>query len=98
MTLRAVGPNENPARRKKTLGIVQSATQGNYQDMLRALQLRISTAAENPNTPARDLAALSRRLIEISRELQALKAGHPDHDPIAKAAQTPEEPWDASLI
>ena len=95
MTLRPVQPNERAPRRKKALGIVESATKGTYQDMLTALQLRLSVAVEDVNTPARDLAALSRRLIETSRELEALKASEPDHDPIARAAATPDEPWKA---
>jgi hypothetical protein len=96
-TLRPVQPNERAPRRKKALGIVQSATRGGYSDMLTALQLRLSVACEDVNTPARDLAALSRRLIEVSRELETLKAGDEGHDPIAAAARTPEEPWGASL-
>jgi hypothetical protein len=35
---------------------------------------RIAVAVENPNTPARDLAALTKRLMETVRDIEAIDA------------------------
>ena len=45
--------------------------------------------------PARDLASLSRRLLEIKRELAALEVAE-EGDEIDAAAATPDEPWPAA--
>ena len=63
--------------------------------MLTALHLRLAAAMEAPNTHPRDLAALGRQLLEISKELEALSAAGTEEDPIGKAAVTPDEPWQA---
>jgi hypothetical protein len=63
--------------------------------MLTALQLRLAAALEAPNTHPRDLAALGRQLLEISKELVALSAAGTEEDPIGKAAATPDETWEA---
>jgi hypothetical protein len=93
-TLRTVTPNERAPRPKKALTVVQAATRGNHQDLLNALRLRIAGAIEDPNAHPRDLAALSRQLLEISKELQATNAGGED-DPVGQAATTVDEPWQA---
>jgi hypothetical protein len=36
------------------------------------MRRRIATALDNPNTAARDLAALSRRQLEIGKEIEAI--------------------------
>jgi hypothetical protein len=92
--LRAVTPNERAPRRKKTLTVVQAATRGTYQELLAALRLRVATAIESPNAHPRDLAALSRQLLEISKELQATNTAGED-DQVGQAAATPDEPWQA---
>jgi len=42
--------------------------------MLVASRRRIAVAVEDPNTPARDLAALTKRLMETAREIDAIDA------------------------
>ena len=39
-----------------------------------AMRRRIAKTVEDPNCPPRDLAALTRRLQEISREIEAIDA------------------------
>jgi hypothetical protein len=90
--LRAVTLGETAPRRKKTLTVVQAATRGTYEELLAALRLRVATAIEDPNAHLRDLAALSRQLLEISKELQATNAADED-DQIGQAAATADEPW-----
>jgi hypothetical protein len=59
------------------------------------MRTRIADAVGDPNTPARDLAALSRRLLEIAKDLKALDAADRDDD-IGMAAATPDEEWVAN--
>ena len=93
MTLRAVKDGAVPPRKPVT---VQSAAEGgSRRELLVALRARITTGIDNPNTPARDLAALSLRLLDIARELELLDAAEKADD-IGEAAATPDQDWASS--
>lgn len=70
--LHAVSANEKPPRRPKT--VAEAASTGTTRELLAAMRTRIAKAVEDPNTPARDLAALSKRLIEVARDIEAIDA------------------------
>src|SRR5690606_7172214 len=72
--LRVVDPNEKPAKNRRKLTITQAAAEGTVREQLVALRERVARTVEDPNCPARDLAALSRRLMEITREIEAIDA------------------------
>lgn len=65
------GPEPKPEPKKK-LGVRDAAASGNRKALLEAMQERIARAVEDTNTPPRDLASLSRRLQDISRELESM--------------------------
>jgi chromosome segregation ATPase len=90
--LRAVGPDEAPAPAKK-LSITEAAREGTVRQQLEALRDRIAKAVEDPNCSTRDLASLSKRLMEITKEIEAIdaKADEESHG----AAATPDEAWQA---
>lgn len=90
--LRVVGPDDKPVRRRK-LTITQAANDGTLKDQLVALRERVAKAVEDPNCPPRDLAALSRRLIEIGKEIAAIDAAEAEEG--GGAAATPDEEWTA---
>ncbi len=90
--LRAVSSTERAPQRKKPLSVVEAATRGTHEELLAALRLRIATTIADPTAHPRDLAALARQLLEISREMQATKAGG-EEDPVGQAAATADEPW-----
>ena len=77
--------------------IVEAAEYGSYRDMLVALRMRISIAVQDLEMSARDLAPLSRRLQDISREIDALDSLEGD-DGLAEAANTPDEAFDEAAI
>jgi hypothetical protein len=52
--------------------VTDAATKGGRRDLLVAMRERVARAVEDGATPARDLAALTRRLMEIAREIEAL--------------------------
>jgi hypothetical protein len=84
-----------PKPAEKKLTVHGAAETGNRRALLVAMRDRIATDVDNPNTPARDLAALTRRLLEIAKDIEAidLQAGD-DED----AGPVPDEAWDASAI
>ena len=65
MALRAVKPGETPAPKKKQT-VEQAATSGTHRDLLVAMRDRIAQAVSSPDCPPRDLAALTRRLLEMT--------------------------------
>ena len=72
-----------------------AADGGIRRELLVALRTRIAADIDAPNTPPRDIAALSRRLLEIAKDLEALDAAERS-DPIGDAAATPDADWAAT--
>jgi hypothetical protein len=87
--LRAVRPGEPPRR---PMTVTKAAATGDRRDLLVALRARIARSVEDPNTPAPALAALSRRLLEIAKDLEAIDA-EVGGDAVGDAAATPDEKW-----
>ena len=92
-SLRVAKPGEQLApERPKT--ILEAAEAGSRLEELRAMRRRIAKALDDPNTAARDLAALSRRQIEIGRDIDALLvAEDEDHSVVVNAD---DEVWDGT--
>lgn len=90
--LRAVAPGEKaPQAQAKT--ILEAAMRGDRMEELVMMRHRIARSLDDPNTPARDLAALSRRQLEIGREIDEMKRRieeEAEEDAIA-----PDEEWAA---
>lgn len=82
--LRVVEEGEKPTRAISS--VADAAENGTRMDELVQIRKVIARAIDNENTSPRDLAALSRRQIEISKEIEALMR------------QADEESNDASLI
>jgi hypothetical protein len=59
------------------------------------MRARIAKAVGDPTCPPRDLAALTRRLQDIAREIDAIDARE---DEIGAAAGAPDEPFDAEAL
>ena len=69
--LRAVAEDEKPPVAKS---VTEAAKSGTTRELLSAMRGRIAEAVEDPNTPARDLAALTKRLVEVVRDIEAIDA------------------------
>lgn len=76
--------------------MAKAAAEGTHRELLMAVEARIAEAVQTPNTNAVALAALSRQLILISKELSHISAR--DEDAIGEAAQIPDEPWESALF
>jgi hypothetical protein len=76
----------------RPLTVTQAARSGDRRELLLALRVRVAQSVEDPRTPAQALAALSRRLLDIAREVEAIDAKDPG-DAVGVAAATPDEEW-----
>ena len=92
--LRVVDPGE-AAEKAKKLTVTQAAAEGSHRDLLASLRDRVAAAVQSPNCPPVALAALSRQLTSISKELSVIDARVEDE--IGEAAQTPDEAWDGAV-
>lgn len=93
--LRAVSVDET-AEPAKPKSVSEAAADGNRRELLVALRSRIAKAVENVDTPARDLASLTRRLQEIAKEIDAIDLA--DSDERSVVASTDDDAWDSSAI
>ena len=93
-TLRVIAPDEKAVPPKRPSSILEAAEQGSRIEELRAMRRRIARAMDDPNTPARDLAALSRRQLEIGREVEAIVISEDEEHSVV--VQTDDEAWDGS--
>lgn len=92
-TLRAVAEDEKPES-KAPRSILESAEAGSRLDELKAMRRRLAKAMDDPNTPARDLAALSRRQLEIGREIEAIEIAEDEDQSVI--ANDDDEVWDGT--
>lgn len=96
MALRAVKPGEHAAPSKPKT-ITEAASNGTTRELLVAMRARIASAVENLNTPARDLAALTKRLVEVVRDIEAIDA-RAEHEEADRAAGVEDGRFDASAV
>jgi hypothetical protein len=89
--LRAVEPGE---KSQKKLTVTEAAALNDHREMLVALRARIARSVEAADCSPVALAALSRQMVLISKELSVLDSAAED-DPVGVAAKTADEPWAA---
>jgi hypothetical protein len=92
--LRAVQPGEAAPTKAKKLTVAEAAASGSYRDLLIATRDRIAQAVSAADCPPRDLAALTRRLTDIGKELATLEARDAE-DADGEGASTPDDEWEA---
>ena len=91
-----IEPPKRKRRSKRKMTVTQAASDGSTRELLVAMRDRVARAVENPDTPARDLAALTKRLMDIAREIKAI-----DTQDTAEAGgriDTRDEEFDPSTI
>ncbi len=92
--LRAVKPGETRPAPKT---VVEAAEQGTHRELLVAMRGRIARAVQNPDCPPRDLAALTRRLQDIARDIATIDA-RAGEDGISEAGHVEDDAWDAEAL
>ena len=93
--LRAVAPDERPTIPKSPKSVTEAADKGTTRELLVAMKTRIAKAVEDSSTPARDLAALSTRLMQITRDIEAIDAREGQE---ADDGPAEDEAFDATAI
>lgn len=93
--LRVVAPDETAKAPTKTKTVSTAAADGDRLELLVAVRDRVAKAVEDADTPARDLAALTRRLLEVAKDIEILKAAKDQEENDAGAE---DEAFDATAI
>lgn len=93
--LRAVDESATRPAPSRAKSVTEAAEKGTARELLVAMRARVATAVEDPNTPARDLAALTRRLREIAKDIEAIDARERED---GASATAPDESFDASAL
>jgi hypothetical protein len=93
--LRAVAPGETPPRKRKPKTLLEAVASGDYLAELKATHERIARTVNSQETSPRDLAALTRRQLEISKEIRAIEL---DQEREGDAGSTPDETWDPEAL
>ena len=98
--LRTVGADEKaPAAKPEVPKTVsQAAEKGTTRELLVAMRARIATAVEDANTPARDLAALTKRLVEVVRDIEAIDARAKQEAQDRDRSSNADSVFDASAV
>lgn len=79
------------------MSVYAAAESGDRLEELRAMRRVIARHIDSEDTLARDLAALTRRQMEISREIETLRA-ESEGDAIGQAADSPDEKFDPASV
>ena len=74
--------------------VSKAAAEGELLDLLAAQRMRIAQVFDDPATPPRDLAALSRQLLIIAERIDALTSEKAEQ----VAVIVEDERWDGSAI
>lgn len=93
--LRTVKPGE-VVKPVKPKSVSEAADSGTTRELLVAMRARIAEAVEDKNTPARELASLTKRLMEVVRDIEALDAREAQE--ATKRADATDQPFDASAV
>lgn len=92
--LRAVDPDERPAKPKT---VAEAAEGGDHRELLVAMRERIARTVSNPDCPPRDLAALTRRLQDIAKEIEAIDL-RAKQEATEHGGSVGEEAWDEEAL
>lgn len=71
--------------------VSEAAASGDMRDLLVAMRTRVASAVESDTTSPRDLAALTRRLLEIAKDIEAIDAA--DEEDEGDGSSTEDAPW-----
>lgn len=92
MALRAVAEDEKAPPKTVT----KAASEGTHRELLVAMRDRIAQTVESADCPPRDLASLSRRLMEIAKDIELIDVA--DEREAAKGAAATDGKFDAAAI
>lgn len=93
-SLRVVSEKDEPHRKPAPSTVAQAVKDGSSKDVLMTLRARIAQTIDDPGTPPRDLAALSRRLVDIDKELRSMDVA--EREEVVQGGElSGDEEWEA---
>ena len=92
--LKAVDGTSEPV---PAMSVSEAAESGSRIAELRAMRRIIARRLDDESTMARDLAALSKRQMDISKEIEELMSEE-EGDELGKAADSPDEGFDPTSL
>jgi hypothetical protein len=95
--LSVVKPGAKAPKADPPKSVTQAAAGGDARELLVAMRARIAIAVEDPTTPARDLAALTKRLSDIALSIGAIDA-RAEQEASKDAAETEDGNFDAASV
>jgi hypothetical protein len=93
--LKVVPAGAKTPRRRQS--VKQAAESGSRRELLVAMRDRVALQIDDPNCPPRDLAALTRRMSEFAKEIEALDTAARE-EAAENAGPADDEVFDASAI
>lgn len=87
---------ESPPPGPRVLSVARAAREGTELEQLMAMRDRLADAITDPKCPPRDLAALTRRLEELRKEIAAERLRLKEER--ADAVHVADEAWDEAAI
>jgi len=84
-------------RKPRTKTVTQAASRGTKRELLVAVRNRLAKQVEDPKTSARDLAALSKRLMDIVDDIERIDAEDRGSASEDREARTNADPGDSSF-
>lgn len=79
------------------MNVTDATETGDRLAELVAMRMVLARAIDSEKTQARDLASLTKRLFDIGREIEELRA-NTEGDDIGKAAESPDATFDPSSV
>lgn len=96
-TLTVVAPDaepDAPAEPSQPKTILDAAVAGDRLGELRAMRRRIAAALDDPGTAAKDISPLTRNLMVIGKEIEAIEIA--DDEEASVVANVDDEAWDGT--
>lgn len=87
--LRAVRDDETASA--APMSVLDATEHGDNRDVMVALRRRLAAAVSAPDTPPRDLAALSRRLIEVDKSIREIDLAREERERQTATEATEDE-------
>ncbi len=94
---RHLQPVDSGTPKPKPRNVAQAAATGDHRTLLVAMRERIAQTVSDPDCPPRDLAALTRRLQDIAKEIESLDLRAKEEGADASDVAEDEE-WDPEAI
>lgn len=94
--LRAVKAGDTALKPPQRMSVAQAAATGDHRSLLVSMRERIAQAVSDPECPPRDLAALTRRLQDIAKEIESIDLRAKQE--AAEDGVSEDEPWDEEAL